>query len=72
MGPIAVRVGLVPLPGAGDDGLDIGVARVPAQQTTDLVGAGDEDGWISGAARHVARRNRMAGNFAREIDDLGF
>ena len=61
---------LVPDPGGADDVVERGVARLPAQFADGFCGAGDEHGGIAWAAGMNLRRDGMAGDAARRLDDV--
>ncbi len=67
---VAARVPVVPFPGAADDLIERGVARLPTQLTADLFGRGDQDGRVAGTARPDLIGDRVAGDTPRRLDDL--
>lgn len=60
----------MPLPGAGDDALDVGILRGPVQQAANLAGAGDKNGRVAGTAGTLADWDGVPGDLARNLDDL--
>src|SRR5688572_26063398 len=67
---VAVRVGAVPRPGAGDDLLQAGVARAPAELVANAVAGGDEHGGIPRAARSHLGRDGVPGDAAGGLQHL--
>jgi hypothetical protein len=51
---------LMPFPGGGDDGIDVGIARLPAELLLSARGVGDEFAGIPFPARPNNFRNGMA------------
>src|SRR5437667_10175006 len=60
----------MPDPGGADDVVELGVAGFPADVADGLFGAGDEDGWVAGAAGMDLRGDGMTGDAAGGFDDF--
>ena len=60
----------MPRPGAGDDGIEGGVAGFPAEFPLNFLGAGNEDGGVSRAAGTDLDGDGVTGDAARRFDDF--
>ncbi|CDN46185.1 hypothetical protein BN871_LH_00030 [Paenibacillus sp. P22] len=67
---VALRLGLMPLPSAGDDVLQIAALRIPSELRAGPLGRSDQHGGIAGSARLDDRRNLAARNPAGDLDDF--
>src|SRR5215204_5855369 len=62
------RPALHPLPRGRDDAVESGPLRLPAEIALDPLRARHQHGWIAGAARRGALRNRSAGHARGGVD----
>ena len=67
---VAVRMGLMPLPGAGDDVMDGRVVGFPLEVFAGFVYGGDERGRIACAGGVVFGGNEATGDFAAGLKDF--
>src|ERR1700691_3652607 len=62
--------GLVERPGVGDDVVQVGAGRAPAELAAGLVAGGDAGGGVARAARRELDRDGAPGDLADHLDDL--
>src|SRR5699024_9896116 len=63
-------MGLVPVPGGGDDGVQVVILRLPAQHGLGLLRGGDELGGVASPAGRDLSGDGVSGDGPGHLDDL--
>jgi hypothetical protein len=67
---ISIRVSLMPLPGATDDVVQVRISRFPIEFPPNSIAAGNQNGWVAGAARADFGRNGVTRDLAGCLEHL--